>query len=77
MSDVPLTHSVGPFIWENDFIRSEILGYLSDPIDFLNSGLVGKVGFKDAMRLLWKDVTLGQVNWLYVENCDYVSSIHL
>ncbi|KAH8083547.1 hypothetical protein HD553DRAFT_46881 [Filobasidium floriforme] len=70
MSDVPLAHSVGPLIWENDLIRSEILGYLSDPIDFLNSGLVGKMGFKDAMRLLWKDATLGQVNWLYIEDCD-------
>lgn len=73
MSDVPLAHSVGPLIWENDLIRSEILGYISDPSDFLNSGLVGKAGFNDAMRLLWKDVTLGQVNWLYIEDCDCVS----
>ncbi|KAG7527385.1 hypothetical protein FFLO_06988 [Filobasidium floriforme] len=70
MSDVPLVHSVGPLVWENDLIRLEILGYLSDPSDFLNSRLVTKAGFQDAMRSLWKDVTLGQVNWLYTQNCD-------
>jgi hypothetical protein len=73
MSDLPSSQPVATQVFENNLIRSEVLGYLSDPLDLLNFGLVCKAAFRPAIRLLWKNATLGGVNLLYVVLCDRVS----
>jgi hypothetical protein len=51
--------------------------YLDDKEDLRNLALASKVAFHDAIKYLWKDVTLHQVNTLYRQEADAVSQIAL
>jgi hypothetical protein len=51
--------------------------YLDDKEDLRNLALSAKVAFHDAIKYLWRDVTLHQVNTLYRQEANVVSSMAL
>lgn len=84
--------SAGTKVFNCDLTRSKIIKslyiqikgkddgdgrYLDDKEDLRNLALSSKVAFRDAIKYLWKDVTLHQVNTLYRQKADAVSQMAL
>jgi hypothetical protein len=51
--------------------------YLDDKEDLRNLALSAKVAFHDAIKYLWKDVTLHQINTMYRQKANVVSLMAL